>query len=67
MRTNFVRPEKVGRGQTVDHTKARRVFAFLDDETFDLLRERAVERGVGMSAIVRETIDAGLLQLLPRA
>lgn len=67
MRTNTVRPEKVGRGQHCEHTKARRVTAFLDDETYEWLREKAIARGVGMSAVVRELIDKGLIEALPHA
>jgi hypothetical protein len=67
LRTNSVAPDKVARGRHAEHTKAKRVVSFHDDETFDLLREMAVKRGVGLSAVVREVIDRGLVQMLPRA
>jgi len=52
---------RIGKGWNYGHShNVRRVATSIDKPIFDLLRESAVERGVGLATIARELIEDGL-------
>jgi len=67
MRTNAVPAHRLGNGWNYGHTpNAKRVATVLDTPIFELLREQAAARGVGLSTIARELIEDGLARTVER-
>jgi len=56
MRTNARPACGIGQG-IVPWTRYRRVTVYLAPDTFELLREHAVERGVGNGVVAREWLE----------
>lgn len=66
MRSNAVPAHRLGKGGSYPHTGAKRVATVLDDPMFDLLRETAQARGVGLAQVAREYIEDGLARERPQ-
>lgn len=61
MRSNAVPEHRLGKGWNYGHSpNTRRVATTLDTPMLELLRERALERGVGLATVARELIEDGL-------
>lgn len=51
-------PERIGRG--LEHGLCKRIVVSFDDETFDLIRDRAMRQGTSFAAQVRDLVEWGL-------
>lgn len=60
MRSNAVPAHRLGKGGGYPNAAAKRVVTVLDNPMFDLLREKAESRGVGLAQVAREYIEDGL-------
>jgi hypothetical protein len=55
------RPELVATGD-LPWTQAKRVTAYLPEDVFELLRQTALDRGVGVGTVARELLEQEILR-----